>query len=82
LPKLPVPKLADTLAVYLKVIKPITTESQYEHASHLVKEFQAKGGEGEKLQKLIEDLSETTDNWVCGCTRTSIKTWFNVQFSK
>lgn len=49
---------------YLKVLKPITSDEQYENAERLVKNFLADGGDGENLQNKLKDFAETTDNWV------------------
>ena len=64
LPKLPVPSLDHTLQMYLKVLRPITSDAQYEKAKQLVKTFQAEGGEGARLQSRLIEISRSTDNWV------------------
>ncbi|XP_067937012.1 choline O-acetyltransferase-like [Watersipora subatra] len=63
LPKLPVPSLEHTLSMYLKVLRPITSDEQYENAQKLVKDFQVEGGEGETLQKRLIEFANSTDNW-------------------
>lgn len=68
LPKLPVPSLSHTLEMYLKVLRPITTDSQYENARKLAEQFQSEG-EGERLQARLTEFARSTDNWVSlfGC---------------
>lgn len=48
LPKLPVPKLSDTLSKYLKTVQPFLNNEEFATTSSLVKEFQH--GVGQKLQ--------------------------------
>lgn len=48
LPKLPVPKLSDTLSKYLKTVQPFLNDDEFATTSTLVKEFEH--GIGQKLQ--------------------------------
>ncbi|KAI8978504.1 acyltransferase ChoActase/COT/CPT [Pilobolus umbonatus] len=53
LPKLPVPELHDTLQKYLKSVKPLLTEEQYQKTVEAAKEFEAPGGMGQELQRRL-----------------------------
>ena len=64
LPKLPVPKLSETLDKYLLSLKAVVSDDQYERARHLANEFGRIGGVGETLQRRLEEFASTTDNWV------------------
>ena len=64
LPKLPVPSLGSTLEKYINSLKPIILPEQFENTKKLVVEFGKKGGEGEFLQKQLEEYARTKDNWV------------------
>lgn len=50
LPRLPVPKLADTLQKYLKTVRPHLNDEEFAVTTSLVKDFLADGGQGQKLQ--------------------------------
>uniref|UniRef100_A0A4D5R9U8 Carnitine O-acetyltransferase n=1 Tax=Scolopendra viridis TaxID=118503 RepID=A0A4D5R9U8_SCOVI len=64
LPKLPVPPLQQTLQKYLRTVKPVVTEDEFQQTEALVKEFGSPKGPGEKLQKLLEMKAKTTENWL------------------
>jgi carnitine O-acetyltransferase len=64
LPKLPVPKLNDTLTKFLNSAEPHLTPDRFENTKNVVREFGKSGGIGEKLQKLLEKRAETTENWL------------------
>ena len=64
LPKLPVPKLSETLEKYLLCIKAIVPEPQFDRTQSIVREFGKTGGLGEKLQKELEKYAEREENWV------------------
>lgn len=64
LPKLPVPKLNDTLSKFLITAQPHLTPEKFENTKNVVKEFGQSGGIGEKLQKLLEKRAETKENWL------------------
>lgn len=61
---MPVPSLNHTLEMYRKVLKPITSDEEYDKADQLIHQFLTSGGEGETLQRKLIELAETTDNWV------------------
>jgi len=63
LPKLPVPKLSETLEKYLLCIKAIVPEPQFDRTQSIVREFGKTGGLGEKLQKELEKYAEREENW-------------------
>uniref|UniRef100_A0AAR2K351 Choline/carnitine acyltransferase domain-containing protein n=1 Tax=Pygocentrus nattereri TaxID=42514 RepID=A0AAR2K351_PYGNA len=67
LPKLPVPPLKQTCDRYLAALEPIVDSEMLKNTQELVKEFQAQGGVGDRLQKGLEHRSRKTDNWV-GCS--------------
>lgn len=48
LPRLPVPKLKDTLGKYLKSVRPFLNDEEFAVTTKLAKEFE--GGLGQKLQ--------------------------------
>uniref|UniRef100_A0A3B4ECR3 Choline/carnitine acyltransferase domain-containing protein n=1 Tax=Pygocentrus nattereri TaxID=42514 RepID=A0A3B4ECR3_PYGNA len=64
LPKLPVPPLKQTCDRYLAALEPIVDSEMLKNTQELVKEFQAQGGVGDRLQKGLEHRSRKTDNWL------------------
>ncbi|KAK9464923.1 acyltransferase ChoActase/COT/CPT [Lipomyces arxii] len=66
LPRLPVPSLKDTAAVYLKSVHPIVSPEQFRNTVNVVQKFISDQGEGPALQKRL--LAKATDpnvkNWV------------------
>ncbi|XP_015237635.1 PREDICTED: choline O-acetyltransferase-like [Cyprinodon variegatus] len=64
LPKLPLPSLSDTLATYLRCMKHLLTEEQFNQTQNLVKQFGAPGGVGELLQNKLVEKREKKANWV------------------
>ena len=61
--KLPLPPLSDTVAQYLDNIKPLVSESVYQHTRTILDKFSAKDGVGEKVMMLLEERQEKEDNW-------------------
>ncbi|CAO3616295.1 unnamed protein product [Cunninghamella echinulata] len=53
LPKLPVPALQGTLQKYLQSVRPLLSDDDYKKTEELVKEFEAPGGLGTKLQERL-----------------------------
>ena len=43
---------------------PIVSESEYKRTEKMVEDFLKPKGEGEFLQKKLEDFSKEKDNWV------------------
>lgn len=64
LPKLPVPDLKDTLDMYLKCMKHLLTEEQFNKTQNIVKQFGAPGGVGELLQSKLMERKENKANWL------------------
>ncbi|XP_035519826.1 choline O-acetyltransferase [Morone saxatilis] len=64
LPKLPLPALKDTLEVYLRCVKHLLTEEQFNKTQNIVKQFGAPGGVGELLQIKLMERRENKANWV------------------
>ncbi|KAJ3027223.1 UNVERIFIED_CONTAM: Carnitine O-acetyltransferase mitochondrial [Siphonaria sp. JEL0065] len=65
LPKLPVPSLAETAATYLKTVRPLVEDAEYEATVKAVEEFLLPGGKGEELQqRLIEHDNKKTTSWL------------------
>ncbi|KAF9433454.1 Carnitine O-acetyltransferase mitochondrial [Entomortierella beljakovae] len=66
LPKLPVPNLEDTLARYLKSVRPLLSDKEFAETAAAVAEFQKPGGVGEELQKrlLAKANDPKTVNWL------------------
>ncbi|XP_042611266.1 choline O-acetyltransferase-like [Cyprinus carpio] len=64
LPKLPVPDLQHTLDAYLRSIKHLISEKQFQKTKAIVETFGKHGGVGERLQKLLLEKREKTENWV------------------
>ena len=62
LPKVPVPPLEQTMAEYLRVLKPITTPQQYEKTKSIIKQFSISPGP--TLHQYLVDRSEVEENWV------------------
>lgn len=64
LPRLPVPKLSDTLRKFLETAEVHLTPDRFENTKNIVREFGKNGGVGEKLQQLLEKRAETKENWL------------------
>jgi carnitine O-acetyltransferase len=66
LPKLPVPKLEETAARYLKTVRPLLSQSELESTTKAVHEFIQPGAIGTKLQeKLIARREDPKHkNWI------------------
>ncbi|XP_005801699.1 choline O-acetyltransferase [Xiphophorus maculatus] len=64
LPKLPLPSLSETLDTYLKCMKHLLTEEQFNKTQSIVKQFGAPGGVGELLQSKLVERREKKANWV------------------
>ncbi|XP_034754800.1 choline O-acetyltransferase [Etheostoma cragini] len=64
LPKLPLPVLKDTLDMYLRCMKHLLTEEQFNKTQNIVKQFGAPGGVGELLQSKLVERRENMANWV------------------
>ncbi|XP_049691760.2 carnitine O-acetyltransferase isoform X1 [Helicoverpa armigera] len=62
LPRLPVPKLSDTLAKYLLTVRPFLNDEEFARTTSLVKDFER--GSGQQLQVLLEKRSQEHLNWL------------------
>ncbi|XP_058155608.1 choline O-acetyltransferase [Dasypus novemcinctus] len=64
LPKLPVPPLQQTLATYLRCMRHLVSDEQFQRSQAIVQRFGAPGGLGEALQRKLLERREKTANWV------------------
>lgn len=64
LPKLPVPTLAETSNKYLKSVEPYLSPAQLSSTTAIVEDFVRPGGQGEVLQKRLEEFAQGKDNWL------------------
>ena len=66
LPRLPVPTLQETSDRYLKSVRPLLNESEYENTQKAVKAFVELGSVGEQLQKRLRARREDPRhrNWI------------------
>lgn len=58
------PELKVTLDMYLKCMKHLLTEEQFNKTQNIVKQFGAPGGVGELLQSKLKERRENEANWV------------------
>ncbi|KAF1316257.1 Carnitine o-acetyltransferase, partial [Globisporangium splendens] len=62
LPRLPVPKLEETVALYLETIRPLTTAQEFATSKQLAQEFLRPGGLGRELhQRLVQRAADRQD---------------------
>ena len=59
LPKLPLPKLSDTCERYIKMVRPLLSETELEQTKTAVREFQQ--GSGVELQQQLEMIDRSTN---------------------
>lgn len=66
LPKLPVPALGGTLQKYLQSVRPLLDDAEYKKTEQAVKDFEAPGGLGQKLQdRLLARFNDpSVVNWM------------------
>ncbi|ORX90672.1 acyltransferase ChoActase/COT/CPT [Basidiobolus meristosporus CBS 931.73] len=65
LPRLPVPDLEATLERYLRSVKPLLSDEEYQHTEKAVREFGKPGGQGELLQRrLLARAATSTTSWL------------------
>ncbi|CAH1785909.1 unnamed protein product, partial [Owenia fusiformis] len=64
LPSLPVPPLQQTLQRYLDSIHPLLSEEEYKETEKIVSDFGKSGGEGPKLQSMLENRANSMKNWL------------------
>lgn len=62
LPRLPVPKLEETVALYLSTVEPLSTPVEFARTKALAQDFLRKGGLGQELhQRLLQRAAERQD---------------------
>nr|CAB3233614.1 carnitine O-acetyltransferase-like [Phallusia mammillata] len=64
LPHLPVPQLQQTLKKYLKTIRPLVNDADFQKTQIIVEEFGKSNGLGEQLQKVLVERSNEKENWL------------------
>jgi len=64
LERLPVPTLPETCALYLHLVHPLLTETQFAATERAVSEFVRAGGRGEELQRRLLRWSQSEENWL------------------
>ena len=64
LPRLPVPPLSQTLDKYLKTVRPLVNDDEYENTKSLVESFAAKSGYGVHLHEKLLEHAKTKENWL------------------
>ncbi|XP_037542682.1 choline O-acetyltransferase [Nematolebias whitei] len=64
LPKLPLPELQATLDTYLRCMRHLLSEEQFNKTQKIVTQFEAPGGAGELLQSKLLERREKKANWV------------------
>lgn len=66
LPRLPVPDLNQTCALFLESVRPLLSYQDYARAQLAVREFLKPGGAGQLLQSKLVERAGHVDNWVEG----------------
>ena len=64
LPHLPVPPLQQTLDKYLKAVRPLVNDDEFENTKSLVDVFGSKEGYGEHLHEKLLEHAKTKENWL------------------
>lgn len=64
MPKLPLPELEETMAEYLRALKPTLTQQQNDRATSIVKQFISPTGLGPSLHQFLVEKRDAEDNWV------------------
>ena len=54
----------ETLSKYLKTVPQFLDKGEFETTVEAVKELGQQGGDGERLQLLLEDKASKSENWV------------------
>jgi carnitine O-acetyltransferase len=63
LPKLPVPKLQDTLKRYLRALEGLQDEDEHARTKSVVQDF-LSSGEGERWQRRLEEYNKGVDSYI------------------
>ncbi|KAL7750955.1 Carnitine O-acetyltransferase mitochondrial [Sorochytrium milnesiophthora] len=58
MPRLPVPELEESTAVYLASLRPLLTKEQYAQSAENVRDFTKPGGVGHRLQQQLKDFDK------------------------
>lgn len=66
LPRLPVPKLEDTIQRYLDSVEPLLDAAGFEDVKEAAAELLIPGGVGFRLQHALEARASRADNWLSG----------------
>ncbi|KAJ3340491.1 Carnitine O-acetyltransferase mitochondrial [Gonapodya sp. JEL0774] len=64
LPRLPVPKLQDTAAKYLKSVRPLLNDKEFAQTTKAVQDFIKPGGIGQELQTRLEKRGKEHPSWL------------------
>lgn len=64
MPKLPLPELEETMAEYLRALKPTLTQQQNDRVTAIVKQFISPSGLGPNLHQYLVEKRDAEDNWV------------------
>lgn len=62
--KQPVPELSTTVGKFLLAVKPLLNETEFGEAQRIARDFIKQGGIGERLQSLLVERGNTTENWL------------------
>lgn len=73
LPKLPVPKLSQTIEKYIKSAAPFLNQKELDNTERLLNDFGSESGVGTTLQKLLIEKAVRSDNWLADW-------WLNVAY--
>ncbi|KAJ3073600.1 hypothetical protein HDU98_001195, partial [Podochytrium sp. JEL0797] len=64
LPRLPIPPVADTLALYLKTVRPFGTDAAFAKTEAAVKKFVDSGAAHELQQRLVVHDKTQPGSWL------------------
>lgn len=64
LPSLPVPTLNQTIEKYIKTVTPFLSEAELNNTKKILQEFSSENGIGTKLQKLLVQKAQNSENWL------------------
>ncbi|XP_018569317.1 carnitine O-acetyltransferase isoform X2 [Anoplophora glabripennis] len=64
LPSLPVPILSQSIEKYIKTVTPFLSEAELNNTKKILKEFSSENGIGTKLQKLLVQKAQNSENWL------------------
>ena len=64
LPRLPVPSLQQTIDKFLLTAKPHVTDAEFAATTELARKFASKDGIATKLQNLLIEKAQNSENWL------------------